>query len=107
MCVLGMAEEFREQGVAVNALWPGKIVHTSAVDMLVPTGFEYSRKTSVMSDAAYAILIRDPRHCTGNFFIDEKILTDSGVKDLSQYAHLPQNADKLIISLPHRSASKM
>ncbi|XP_034107897.1 hydroxysteroid dehydrogenase-like protein 2 [Drosophila albomicans] len=96
MCVLGMAEEFRPQGVAVNALWPRSTIHTAAVDMLYGSkGALHSRKPEVMADAAYAILCRDARQCTGNFFIDEDVLLDAGVKDLAKYACHPENVHKL------------
>jgi len=73
MCVLGMAEEFRTQGVAVNALWPRTTIHTAAVEMLHGSeGALYSRKPEIMADAAYIIFCRDSREYTGNFFVDEK-----------------------------------
>ncbi|KAL7737826.1 hypothetical protein ACLKA6_006208 [Drosophila palustris] len=87
MCVLGMAEEFRNQGVAVNALWPRTTIHTAAVDMLYgPEGVLYSRKPEIMAEAAYEIICRNARQCTGNFFIDDEVLLQAGVKDLSEYA---------------------
>ncbi|KAM8713064.1 hypothetical protein ACLKA7_013389 [Drosophila subpalustris] len=87
MCVLGMAEEFRYQGVAVNALWPRTTIHTAAVDMLYgPEGVLYSRKPEIMADAAYEIICRNAKQCTGNFFIDDEVLLQAGVKDLSKYA---------------------
>ncbi|XP_054737208.1 hydroxysteroid dehydrogenase-like protein 2 [Anastrepha obliqua] len=96
MCVLGMAEEFKAQGVAVNALWPRTIIHTAAIEMLRGAeGAKYSRKPEVMADAAYVILCRDPRTCTGNFFIDEELLTDVGVNDFKHYACYPENASQL------------
>ncbi|XP_034478487.1 hydroxysteroid dehydrogenase-like protein 2 [Drosophila innubila] len=92
MCVLGMAEEFRDQGVAVNALWPRTTIHTAAVDMLYgPEGALYSRKPEMMADAAYAIISRDSRKYSGNFFIDDEVLLDVGIKDLSNYACHPEN----------------
>ena len=75
MCVLGMAEEFREQGVPFNALWPRTGIATAATRML--GGEEMAkacRKPEIMADAAYAILTRPSRTCTGNFFIDEDVL---------------------------------
>lgn len=96
MCVLGMAQEFKNQGVAVNALWPRTIVYTAAIEMLRGTdGAKYSRKPDIMADAAYEILRRDPKTCTGNFFIDEEVLTEAGVKDFTHYACCPENAKKL------------
>ncbi|XP_017104107.2 hydroxysteroid dehydrogenase-like protein 2 [Drosophila bipectinata] len=92
MCVLGMSEEFRSLGVAVNALWPRTTIHTAAVEMLNgPEGALYSRKPEIMADAAYAIICRDATDYTGNFFIDDEVLADIGVKDLIQYACYPEN----------------
>jgi citronellol/citronellal dehydrogenase len=86
MCVLGMAEEFREQGVAFNALWPRTTIATAAVNMLGGQEMmEASRTPEIMSDAAHAILTRDSRACTGNFFIDEDLLRESGVTDFEKY----------------------
>ncbi|XP_022228710.2 hydroxysteroid dehydrogenase-like protein 2 [Drosophila obscura] len=96
MCVLGMSEELRDQGVAVNALWPRTTVHTAAVEMLNgPEGALYSRKPEIMADAAYAIISRDARDYTGQFFIDDEVLLDVGVKDLAKYACYPENIHKL------------
>lgn len=98
MCVLGMAEELKAQSIGVNALWPMTAIHTAAMDMLTgPDSDKYSRKSDIMADAAYAILIKEPRLCTGNFYIDEKILQESGIKDLKQYACHPENADELML----------
>ncbi|XP_039955554.1 hydroxysteroid dehydrogenase-like protein 2 [Bactrocera neohumeralis] len=110
MCVLGMAEEFRSQGIAVNALWPRTAIYTAAVEML--QGVEashYSRTPEIMADAAYAILCKDPNTCTGNFFIDEEVLIAEGVQDLKRYACFPENADNLISDffLPEKYISKL
>lgn len=92
MCVLGMSEEFRDQGVAVNALWPQKKVHTAAIDMLYgPDAALYARKPEIMADAAYTIICRDAQNYTGHFFIDEEILLDVGVKGFAKYACYPEN----------------
>lgn len=58
--------------------------------------FNFSRKPEIMGDAAYAILIRNPRNCTGNFYVDEELLTAVGVSDLSKYACDPLNSDQLM-----------
>jgi citronellol/citronellal dehydrogenase len=90
MCVLGMAEEFREDGVAVNALWPRTVIATAAIALL--GGLvkpENCRKPGIVADAAHAILLRDARTCTGNFFIDEEVLVKEGVMDFSRYAVEP------------------
>lgn len=98
MCVLGMAEEFRKIPIGVNALWPQTAIQTAAMEMLAgPDSDQYSRKVDIMSDAAYAILIREPRSCTGNFFIDEKVLIENGVTDLAQYACHPDKVNELMV----------
>lgn len=94
MCVLGMAEEFREHGIGVNALWPQTAIATAAVKNLLggEEAIKCCRKPEIVSDAAYEILTRDSRECTGNFFIDEPLLRESGVKDFDQYAVDPSAA---------------
>ncbi len=88
MCVLGMAEEFREQGVAVNALWPRTAIATAAVRNLLggDETIRRCRKPEIMADAAHAILTQPSRACTGNFFIDEDVLRSAGVTDFTPYA---------------------
>jgi citronellol/citronellal dehydrogenase len=88
LCALGMAEEFREIGIGVNTLWPITSIDTSAVRNVLggDSMAQRSRLPSIMADAAYAVLTRDPRTCTGNFFIDEEVLRSEGVKDFSVYA---------------------
>jgi citronellol/citronellal dehydrogenase len=91
MCVLGMAEEFRGQGVAVNALWPRSVIATAAIAM-IPGAAEQTarmRRPEIVADAAHAILTRDARTTTGRFFIDEDVLREAGVTDLSRYAMEP------------------
>ncbi len=89
MCVLGMAEEFRDAGVGVNALWPLTAIDTAAVRNVLGGDAlaKMSRLPTIMADAAHVILSRDPRGCTGNFFIDEEVLRDQGVTDFSKYQH--------------------
>jgi citronellol/citronellal dehydrogenase len=85
--VLGMAEEFRAAGVAVNALWPRTAILTAALAMLGDrVRPENCRRPEIVADAAHAILTRDSRLCTGNFFIDDEVLTEAGVEDLDAYA---------------------
>jgi citronellol/citronellal dehydrogenase len=88
LCVLGMADEFRVKGVAVNALWPRSIIGTAAIMNLLggEAAMQRSRKPEIMADAAYAILTKPSRECTGNFFIDEDVLRAAGVNDFSRYA---------------------
>ncbi len=90
MCVLGMAEEFKEQGVAVNALWPRTGIKTAATAMLGGEDMmKRCRTPQIMADAAYAIITRDSKSCTGNFFIDDAVLAEEGVTDFDQYAVTP------------------
>ncbi len=90
-CVLGMAAELRDRGVAVNALWPRTTIATAAVRNLLG-GEELERRSrtpEIVADAARAILVRDAATCTGNFFIDEDVLAEEGVEDLERYAVEP------------------
>jgi citronellol/citronellal dehydrogenase len=89
MCVLGMAEEFKGQNIAVNALWPITAIDTAAVRNVIGDDemAKQCRSPAIMADAAVAILNRDPALCTGNFFIDEEVLIEEGVSDLSIYQH--------------------
>jgi citronellol/citronellal dehydrogenase len=89
-CVLGMAEEFRDRGVAVNALWPRTVIATAALAMLggrIPP--ERCRTPEIMADAAHAVLTRDSRSATGNFYIDDEVLREAGVTDFTKYAVKP------------------
>jgi citronellol/citronellal dehydrogenase len=88
MCALGMADELRERGVAVNALWPATVIATAAVQNLLGGDaiIRRSRKPEIMADAAHAILTRESRTCTGNFFSDEEVLHSIGITDLRHYA---------------------
>lgn len=88
MCVLGMAGEFREQGVAVNALWPRTAIATAAIKNLLGGDemISRSRKPDIMADAAHFILTQPSREFTGNFCIDDEIMERAGVTDLASYA---------------------
>lgn len=98
MCVLGMSEEFAKFNIGVNAIWPQKIVHTAAIDMIRgPENAKFARKVDIMADAAYAILIRDPKTCTGNFYIDEQVLAQEGIIDLKPYNCVPGTSDEDLI----------
>lgn len=87
LVVLGLAEELRSQGIAVNALWPRTLIATAALTMLGGSiRPEQCRKPEILADAAHAILTRDSRGCTGNFFIDEDVLREEGMTDLTHYS---------------------
>lgn len=87
MCVLGMAEEFKPMGIAVNALWPMTSIDTAAVRNVLggDSMAKMSRTTDILSDAAHIILTSDAKANTGNFYIDELLLRENGVTDMAQY----------------------
>ncbi|MEI8255325.1 MAG: NAD(P)-dependent oxidoreductase [Deltaproteobacteria bacterium] len=91
MCVLGMADEFRSDGIAVNALWPRTAIATAAVRNLLggDDAIHGCRTAEIMADAAYEILTRPSRETTGNFFIDEDLLRSTGMTDFEKYAVVP------------------
>ena len=91
LCVLGMAEEFKQDGVAVNALWPRTAIATAAIKNTLggDSIMNISRSPEIMADAAYTILTKDSKEFTGNFCIDDNLLADNGVTDFSQYADVP------------------
>jgi citronellol/citronellal dehydrogenase len=90
LCVLGMSEELRERGIAVNALWPRTVIATAALNLLGgDETAKHGRTPEIVADAALAILRRDSRACTGNFFLDEDVLREAGVSDLERYAVKP------------------
>ena len=86
MCVLGHAAEFRQYGIAVNALWPRTVIQTAALQMIPGIKPEHCRTPEIMADAAYQILLADAKTTTGNFFIDEEVLKEAGVTDLGKYS---------------------
>lgn len=95
MCVLGMSEEFRRDGIGVNALWPRTAIDTAALAMIPGVDIATCRKPEILADAAHAILNRDSRDCTGNFFIDDEVLASEGITDLDHYSVVPGTTDFL------------
>jgi citronellol/citronellal dehydrogenase len=90
MCTLGMAAELAEHGVAVNSLWPRTTIATAAIEVHFPPEIlKASRQPAIMADAAYAILNRDSRRHSGNFYIDEAVLREEGITEFAQYAVTP------------------
>jgi citronellol/citronellal dehydrogenase len=89
LCTLGMAEEFRDDGIAFNSLWPRTIIATAAVQNLLggDAAMAMSRRPEVVADAAHAVLVRPSRECTGNFFLCEDVLAEEGVTDLATYSY--------------------
>jgi len=93
MCVLGMAEEFRDHGVAVNALWPRTVIATAALTMIpgMSARGDGCRTPDILADAAHVILTSDAGQATGHFYIDEEVLSSAGVTDFSRYAVQPSS----------------
>jgi citronellol/citronellal dehydrogenase len=96
LCVLGMAEEFRGR-VAFNALWPRTAIDTAAMEMLAgPAARQVCRRPEIMADAAHVILTKDARSFTGRFLVDDEVLREAGVTDLSVYLHEGQRESDLM-----------
>ena len=91
MCVLGMAEELKADGIAVNAIWPRTVIATAAVQNLLGGDdvMRGARTVEIMADAAYAILTKPSRAFTGHFCVDEEVLRRAGVTDFSKYQSVP------------------
>lgn len=87
LVTLGLAEEWRERGIAANSLWPRTAIATAAVQNLLggDETMARSRSPQIMADAAHAVLTRDPKECTGQFLIDDEVLAEEGITDLSPY----------------------
>jgi|UniRef100_UPI00404AB139 citronellol/citronellal dehydrogenase len=96
MCVLGMAEEFKRDGIAVNALWPRTVIDTAALQMIPGVDTAACRTPEILSDSAYIILNRVSKECTGNFFVDDEVLASEGITDLDKYAVVPGTKDFLL-----------
>ena len=96
MCVLGMSEEFRKTGIAVNALWPRTAIDTAALQMIPGVNTAACRTPEILADAAYVILNRESKDCTGNFFVDDEVLASVGVTDLEKYSVVPGTTDFLL-----------
>ncbi len=90
LCVLGMSGEYKGK-IGVNALWPRTTIATAAVQNLLggDSIINASRKPEILADAAYFILSRDAKTCTGNYFMDDEVLQSEGITDLEQYAVKP------------------
>jgi citronellol/citronellal dehydrogenase len=88
MITLGLAADEAEAGIGANCLWPRTIIATAAVQNLLggEEAMARSRTPEIMGEAAHAVLVRDPRRCTGNVFIDDEVLADAGITDLSDYS---------------------
>ena len=90
LCALGMSREFAADGIAVNCLWPKTTIATAAIEFNFPEAIlNASRTPEIVADAAWHILTRDSRTCSGNFFVDETVLREAGVEDFDRYAVNP------------------
>jgi citronellol/citronellal dehydrogenase len=96
MCVLGMAEEFKRDGIAVNALWPRTAIDTAALAMIPGVDTDFCRTPQILADSAYIILNRKSNECTGNFFVDEEVLASEGITDLEKYSVVPGTTEFLL-----------
>ena len=96
MCVLGMAEEFKRDGIAVNALWPRTVIDTAALQMIPGIDALAGRTPQILADAAHIILNRVSKECTGNFFVDDVLLASEGITDLEKYSVTPGTTDFLL-----------
>lgn len=88
MCVLGMAEEYKKDGIAFNALWPRTAIATAAIKNLLggEEAIKGCRTPEIMADSAHIILNQNARENSGNFYIDDEVLAAAGITDLGKYA---------------------
>ncbi|MEI6215692.1 MAG: NAD(P)-dependent oxidoreductase [Actinomycetes bacterium] len=96
MCVLGMAEEFKRDQIAVNALWPRTAIDTAALAMIPGVDTDFCRTPEILADTAYIILNRPSGECSGNFFVDEEVLASVGITDLEKYSVVPGTTEFLL-----------
>ena len=94
MCVLGLAEEFKRDGISVNALWPRTAIDTAALAMIPGVDTDFCRKPEIISDSAHIILTGTGK--TGNFFIDDEVLASVGITDLDKYSVVPGTTEFLL-----------
>jgi len=97
MCTIGMAQEFADDGIAFNALWPRTIIATAAVQNLLggEEAMARSRRPELVADAAHAIVTRPSRECSGNLFLAEDVLAEEGITDMTAYSYGAESADPI------------
>lgn len=105
LLALGMAGEFRAEGIAVNGLWPRTLIATSALDVIDVGTSRDARKPEIMADAAHVILCSDSRQLTGRFFIDEQVLREAGMTDFDAYAVDPTRRPRIDLFVPEDPAT--
>jgi citronellol/citronellal dehydrogenase len=93
LCVLGLAEELKRDGIGVNALWPRTVIRTAAVQNLLggDTVMARARDPEIVADAAHVVLTSKSRELSGRFLIDEAVLRGAGVTDFSRYSDVPDS----------------
>lgn len=98
MLTLGVAESRREEGIAANCLWPRTLIATAAVANIVggDQAMAAARRPEIMADAAYEILRKPARECTGNTFVDDEVLREAGVSDFDKYRFVPGSTQDLV-----------
>src|SRR5690349_8958427 len=103
LLALGFAEELREDGVASNALWPRTLIATAAVQNLLggDAAMAVSRRPELYADAAYAVITKPSRECTGNTFLCEDVLRAEGVTDFDRYAYVPGATPQVDLFVDH------
>ena len=103
LCALGFAAELRDDGIASNALWPRTLIATAAVQNLLggDEAMATSRKPQLYADAAYAVITRPSRECTGNTFLCEDVLAEEGVTDMDRYAYVPGSTPQVDLFVDH------
>jgi citronellol/citronellal dehydrogenase len=94
MLTMGMSDEFKRYGIAVNALWPRTVIHTAATSFGGKQSFDRARAPKIMADAAFALLKTENRAITGQLLIDEDFLRSQGVENFEQYRANPES-DKI------------
>ena len=95
LTTLGLAEELKSDGVGVNSLWPRTTIATAAVRNLLggEERIATSRTPAIYADAAYLVLTSPARETTGNFFLDDEVLTEHGITDLDRYRVIPGDTE--------------
>ena len=103
LCALGLAAEFRADGIASNALWPRTLIATAAVQNLLggDQAMARARKPELYADAAYAVITKPSKDCTGNAFLCEDVLAEAGVTDFGRYAYLPGTEPQVDMFVDH------
>jgi NAD(P)-dependent dehydrogenase (short-subunit alcohol dehydrogenase family) len=106
LTTLGLAAELADRGIAANSIWPRTAVATEAIRMILgeEVAGRRARRPSIMADAAFAVVRRDPRACTGNLFLDEDVLREDGVTDFSGYAVTEDSDLELSFFLPEENS---